>query len=156
MSEFVAINTQEEFDKAIAERIAREQKKYADYDELKKQSAELAELKGKGYEAKITGLETELENVRRSLAEKDKTSGELLTRAEKAEKSLLRRKVADAHKLPAGLADRIHGETKEEMNKDAEALSAFVTTGEAGAPLAGDNQTGTGGEWGDIIAKIKK
>lgn len=153
MSEFKPINTQEEFDNAIAERLAREKKKYADYDKFKADSEKLAELEGKDYNGQLASLQSELDKAKNQLAEKDTKTGELLARAEKAEKSLLRRTIAEAHKIPTGLADRIHGETEEEMKKDAQTLAGFIKKQEDPAPLAEGNDGGEG-KWGSIISSI--
>lgn len=56
--------TQAEVDAIVADRLARERKKYADYSDLKKASEELAELK--------KSQMTELEKLKADLAEKDK------------------------------------------------------------------------------------
>lgn len=153
MAEFKPINTQEEFNTAIAERLTREKAKYSDYDDLKAKAAKLAELESKKYDEQINGLQQELTAVKSDLSEKEKNNSELLARAEKAEKTILRQKVAAAHKLPAGIADRISGNTEEEMNKDAETLSGLFEKPDPGAPL-GDNTSGDGGKWGNVLSAI--
>lgn len=78
------------------------------------------------------------------LAEHDKTVSDLTERAVKAEKSLLRRKVAEECKLPSSLADRLTGETEDDLRKDAQTLAQYVQPTHA-APLASVKKSYTPG-----------
>lgn len=137
MSEFKTINTQEEFDAALRERLERERAKYVDYEDLKKQAGEADRLRSQlsTATAELDKLKTDSTAVASRLAERDKTVSDLTERAVKAEKSLLRRKVAEECKIPASLADRLTGETEEELRKDAQLLAQYVQPTHA-APLA--------------------
>ena len=94
----------------------------------------------------------ELEEARKKLKafeDRDKSETDKLTekaseaekRAERAEKALLRAQVAGEKKLPAELADRLQGDTKEELEADAERLAELVKP--AGAPTV-DTDAGKG------------
>ncbi|MGW0245060.1 hypothetical protein ACWDYH_00280 [Nocardia goodfellowii] len=104
---FQAITSQEDLDRIIQTRLAREQSKFADYDTLKEKAG------------KFDQAETE------KLSEIEKAS----QRAEAAEKLVaemqldkLRRDVADAKGIPASL---VTGTTQEEMEAAADALISW-------------------------------
>ncbi|WP_280395554.1 hypothetical protein [Nocardia brasiliensis] len=107
---FQAITTQEDLDRIIQTRLARQEAKYADYDTLKEKAA----LFDQAEADKLS----EIEKVNQ--------------RAEQAEKLLadlqldkLRRDVADAKGIPASL---VTGTTQEEMEAAADALISWRGT----------------------------
>ncbi|QIS16491.1 capsid assembly scaffolding protein Gp46 family protein [Nocardia arthritidis] len=107
VTSFQAITKQEDLDRIIQNRLAREQAKYADYDTLKEKAA----------------LHDQAEADK--LSEIDKAN----KRAEKAETELaelrlekLRRDVAEAKGLPAHL---VPGTTRDEMESAADALLSW-------------------------------
>lgn len=106
--EFTAITSQEDFDKAIQARIARERAKIpADYDELKAAAAELAKIR--------EASKTEAEKQAERLAEIERENAELKVAKARAE-------VAAAKGVPA---DLLSGGTQEELEASADALIAF-------------------------------
>lgn len=107
--EFTAITSQEDFDKAIQARIAREQAKFADYDEKAAAAAELAQLK--------EANKTEAEKTTERLAAAEKRASELETRAARAE-------VAAAKGIPVELLANASG-TQEQLEAFAESLIKF-------------------------------
>lgn len=125
MAEFTAINTQEEFDERIKDRLGREratltkqfEEKYADYDQIKKDkdalSSQIEELQKTAKEnaEKAEGLETQL-------AEANKKASDL-------ELENLRTNIALDKGLPMELRGRLHGTTKEELEKDADDLKGI-------------------------------
>lgn len=141
---FKAINTQEEFDQAIQDRLAREQKKYegfmspedvaklkADYeDKLKDQPdytgytspADLKTLK-ENYESQITTLTNE-----RNALQLGNT----------------RREIACKYGIPESFASRLKGTNKEEIETDAKSLAeVFKKQNTTVLPLSGqDTNTG--------------
>lgn len=107
-SEFEAITSQEDFDKAIQARIARERAKIpTDYEELKASAVKLAEIEAAN--------KTESEKVAERLAAAEKRASELEVKATRAE-------VAAAKGVPAVL---LSGGTQEELEASADALIAF-------------------------------
>lgn len=104
---FKAIDSQEEFDRRIAARIAREQAKYADYDNLKTAAAKLAELEAAN--------QTEAEKTQARLEAAEKRAAELEVQA-------LRAEVANEKGVPAKL---LAGATREELEAAADELIAF-------------------------------
>ena len=128
MSEFTPITTQEEFDKAIKGRLAQKdrelEEKFKDYLSPDK----VSELK-KDYENKLEESKRLVKEAQDKLKENESSVAELKARAEKAESSILKSKIAHKHKLPMELADRLVGETEEDLNKDAESLASIVGAG---------------------------
>ena len=128
MSEFTPITTQEEFDKAIKGRLAQKdrelEEKFKDYLSPDK----VSELK-KDYENKLEESKRLVKEAQDKLKENESSVAELKARAEKAESSIIKNKIAHQHKLPMELADRLVGETEEDLNKDAESLASIVGSG---------------------------
>jgi hypothetical protein len=127
---FKAIETQEDFDIAIGERLKREreqaEKKYAGFEEAKEKAAKYDKLAAQDFEGQIKKLTEDLAAEREKNADHDKTVDELNTRAEKAEADLLKTKVAHAAGLPYELAARLNGATEEELQADAKSLASYV------------------------------
>lgn len=134
MSEFVPITSQEDFDKAVEERLKAERetiknqyKGYLSPDTVKKQyegylSPEQVEEKYKGY---LTPEQA---------AEKDK-------KIKGYEIESLKARIARENNIPYELAGRLTGETEEDIKKDAEAL-AKIWREQNGAPLASTEPSG--------------
>ena len=141
MADFKPITTQEEFDAAIKDRLAREVAKYADYDALKAAQKELTELKGKKLDEQLAALQAEYDKAKTTLADHDKIVSDLTTRATTAEHKLKQREIAHAAGIPVELAERIQGSTDEEMAKDAELLAKFSKGGSGLPPF---NPEGSG------------
>lgn len=105
MAQFNPINTQEEWEAAIAP--------------LKEKAAKYDELAGKK-------LDKQVETLQQQLTAKEQTVTELTARAETAEGAVLRLKVAHANNLPYEMAERLKGVTEEEMTADAKELAKLV------------------------------
>lgn len=105
--------TQAEVDKIVADRVARERKKFADYDDLKKKAAKLRQIED--------GQKTEAQKLNDQLAAQSIELQEL--RVEK-----IRRAAASAAGLDPDLAEFItaadEGEATEQARKLAERLKA--------------------------------
>lgn len=133
MSEFKTIETQEELDRIIGERLSRQKEKFADYDDLKASVKKLEE--------KNADLLLAIDNNNKLLKERD----EVLTSKEAEFSELqkvvdgyqlnqLRTQVALEHGIPYELAERLQGADKESLQADAEKLSALMKPKTA-APL---------------------
>lgn len=136
--EFKAINTQEEFDAAIAPRISRAKKtaeeefnlKLSDKDkEIEGFKASLAEK-----EAKIGELSKSLEAAADKDKELDRLKGEL--RAHETNSAKMR--IAHEVGIPFELAGRLSGDDEDSMRKDAESLKKVM--GAFSAPPLGSNE----------------
>ena len=124
--EFTPIETQEQFDAMVKERVERAKKSAAkefetqmkDLESIKEQltskDSEIEALK-----AKITDFESEKKANEESYQGMQKELSELKLKA-------LKTNVAIEAGLPADLADRLTGEDEETLKADAEKLASFV------------------------------
>lgn len=133
MADFTPITTQEEFDKAIQERLSRKDReladKYKDYLSPNQQ-----EKLRKEYEEKLTKAAEDLKAIQDKQKEHDQTVSDLTKRAQTAENSLLKNQIAYEHKLPLELATRLVGDNKADLEKDAETLASLLKP-QGAAPL---------------------
>lgn len=123
--DFTPITTQEEFDKAIQKRLAQKEremtesfKEYMSPDDVKALKTEC--------DRKVKEAQDCVKVAEDKLKEKEHAVSEITKRAEAAELSLQKNKIAYEHKLPLELAGRLVGTTEDELNKDAESLAALV------------------------------
>ena len=123
---FTPINTQEEFDKAVADRITRERAQYADYDDLKKKAGQYDELISQGWEAKAKDFQADLTKAQQAKTEALQAQAKEKARADAAEQTLTRYKLAAKYKLPVELAERIKGDDEADMDKDAQGLMKLI------------------------------
>lgn len=135
MGDFKVIETQEEFDKAIQKRLAQKdrelEEQYKDY--LSPDKAR--ELKAE-YEKRLEEANKLLESANAKLKDHDKIVSDLTQRAQTAETSLLKSKVAIEKGIPIEFASRLMGSNEEELSKDAEGIAKlFGKTGTTAPPL---------------------
>ena len=140
MSDFTPIQTQEEFDKAIKARLAQKDRelaeKYKGY-----LSPDEAEAMKADFKKQIEEANKSVKEANEKLSTFDKTVSELTQRAEKAETTVLKTKIANEKNLPIELADRLIGNTEEELKADADSLSGIIKpTGKGAPPLYSGTQ----------------
>lgn len=127
---FKAIETQEEFDRIISERLSRQkesfEKQLADYDQLKTAKADL--------ESQVGTLQSTIEQSKAGKEDYTKQISDLTSKVAGYETANLRTRIALQNGLPYDLADRLVGEDEESIKADAERLSSFVTK-QHSAPL---------------------
>jgi chromosome segregation ATPase len=131
MSDFKVIETQEQLNEIIGERIkkakekaeAEAAEKYADYDELKAQVGTLT-----SQVEELTGQNTKLQE---SAAEAERN----LAESAKYKTDLEKTRIALQAGLKIEYADRLRGETEEEWKADAEALAKDFASSHVTAPL---------------------
>lgn len=125
------ITTQEEFDAAIKDRLARQETKirneYADYEELKKQSGTWTQEK-ESYEKVIAKSKEDLNTLNTKYQE---ATGKIAV----YETDALKTRVAIESKLPMELRSYLKGSTEDEIKASAEELGKFAKTTQA-PPLA--------------------
>ena len=126
-NEFKAIETQEDFDAAIKARLDRNTKTVT--DEVKK-----------SYEGYISPdeakkLTEQVEALTKQLTEKDTSIADLTAKNKAYETASVKARIAHEKGLPFELADRLSGETEEDIAADAESLAQFVSAGRNPAPL---------------------
>lgn len=126
MSDFKSIETQEELDKIIKARIARERERFSDYDELKKQLETLKEEN-----TKLTSIVDENSEVKKQVSE-------LQNQIKQFETEKLKTKIASEFGIPINIANRLSGEDEESIRTDAESLSSFF---KPQAPLPNPEQS---------------
>ena len=114
---FNPINTQEEFDAAIRERLQREREKYADYDSIKAENGTL-----KNQVSTLTGERDALDK---------KVKG--------YEASSVKMRIAQELNIPVAMAERLTGETEEDIRRDAETMANIFKTAQGAAPLYNPN-----------------
>lgn len=115
---FAAITSQEEFDKAIQARIARERAKFSDYDDLKAKAQKVDELEAANL--------TELEKAQKAAADAEAARAELEAQIRSRDVELLRQRVGAEVGLPVELVARLQGEDEESIRADAKALAAVI------------------------------
>ena len=120
---FKAIETQEEFDRIISERLSRQkesfEKQLVDYDQLKTAKADL--------ENQVGTLQSTIEQSKAGQEDYTKQISDLTSKVAGYETANLRTRIALQNGLPYDLADRLVGDDEESIKADAERLSSFVT-----------------------------
>lgn len=122
---FKAIESQDALDKIIQDRVAREKKKYSDFDKYKDAYDKLSAVEAQ----KETEAREKLSFEERLTAERadwEKQKSTLESELEGLRLSQLRAEVAAAKNVPAALIGRLQGATKDELEADADALLAAV------------------------------
>lgn len=127
MSEFKTIETQEELDNIVKERIRREREKFGDYDDLKKRVSELESENG--------ALKATVKETKQTIAKSDTQITELQGQVSNYETANLRTRIALQNGLPYDLADRLQGADEEALRADAERLAGFMRPATHQAPL---------------------
>ena len=131
MADFTVIETQEQFDAAIKDRLGREKAKFAEqldgYDETKaklsdaeKQIADLTDAMTAANE-KISGFESQIK-------ERDDKIADYATRAAKTQ-------IAHEFGLPFDAIEFLKGDNEDEIRKSAESMKSLVGATKV-APLA--------------------
>lgn len=148
MADFTPINTQEEFDAAIRERLKRDReaqaKKYEGWlspDDQKKRAGE--------YEKQIKALQDAAAESEKTIAEKDAE----IAKSAKYRSDLVKTRIALNAGLKIEYADRLMGENEDEWKKDAEALAKDFAAAHRTAPLGNPEGTPAGSQKGDRKAK---
>lgn len=136
---FTPINTQEEFDAAIKDRLAREAKKFEGYtspEDLKKLKDEHAE--------EVKKLNGKIDSANQQIAAKDKEISDRDVKIKGYETDSVKKRIAHEAGLPDDAADYLKGEDAEALKKSAESLKAII--GEKPAAPLRDTEQHAGGE----------
>nr|DAM89962.1 MAG TPA: protein of unknown function (DUF4355) [Caudoviricetes sp.] len=152
MSEFKIIETQEQLDEIIKNRIERVKAKYADYDSL---SAKVQDLETEKLKL------TELLDKQKEIEGNDKNKiAELEKNVQGWETKALKQKVAIKYNLPFDLADRLKGDSEESLTEDAERLASLMVGNQPTykQPLADVERpvkSGVSAAWQDVVNNLK-
>lgn len=144
---FTVIETQEQLEKVIGERIRqiteREERKaaekYADYDSLKAQVAALTDQ---------TAKQTETLNGNKATIE------ELTAKVHTYETASVKTAVALEMGLPYQMASRLTGDTEDAIRADAQSMLELIGTRKHSAPLGSPEPTGNSGAPGSLWATV--
>ena len=146
MSEFKIIETQEQFDAAIGERIKREKeslaKKYEGYldpEGIKKIKAD--------YDKTIADLSKSLEEANGKAAKHDKEVADLTAKIKGYESASVKTRIAHEVGIPFELANRLTGDDEDAIRKDAESVKSLLGHGRS-APLASTEPGGVSNKAG--------
>ena len=123
MAEFTVINTQEEFNERIKERLQREAEKYEKYtspEDLEKINAE--------HKKEIDKLNETITTHKKDIADKD-------AKIKGYETDSAKTRIARETGLSYEAIDYIQGSDEEAMKKSAEALKALIGSGKSAPPL---------------------
>ena len=154
MSEFKIIETQEEFDARISERLKRAAettaKKYEGWT-----SPEDLETVKSDYESKIKILEDSVASAEQKLKDKDIEIAE----SAKYKTDLEKTRIALQAGLKIEYADRLRGENAEEWKADAEALAKDFAPKPSTAPLGSNepeltNESQEKAAWKSMLADL--
>ncbi|MCR5451944.1 MAG: ATP-binding protein [Lachnospiraceae bacterium] len=144
VSDFKVIETQEELDKIIKKRLEQKDREVADtYKDYL--SPEAVQSMKDDYEKKIKNANKLVEDAKVKLQTFDETVSKLTKRAEDAEVSNLKTKVAIDNNVPIKLASRLVGTTEEELKADAQLLLEGLGTGSTGGTTPPLHLGGQGG-----------
>lgn len=106
--------SQEDINKMVQARVAREKEKYKDYDELKEKAAK--------YDEQAEASKTELQ---KATEKAEKLEAELKSLKKTEAVNAVRSKIAEELKVPASL---LHGDTEEECRAEATAILEFANS----------------------------
>ena len=139
MSEFTPITSQEEFDKAISDRLRREREKYEGWlspEQIKSDyvAMEAVNQLKSDYEKKITELNGTAEESAKKYADFDQQLADRDAKIKSFETASIKTRVAFEMGLPYGSADFLKGEDEESIKQSAAALKKLQTP--APAPVA--------------------
>lgn len=131
MSEFKTIETQEELDSIIKDRLDRNTKKIT--AEVTKQFEGYISPDDAAKSKKA--LEDEISKLTAQITEKDTKIADITAKNTAYETAAVKAKIAREYGIPAELADRISGTNEDEYKADAENLAKFVAAGKPTAPM---------------------
>jgi hypothetical protein len=135
--------SQAELDKIIKERLERESTKRKDAEEKIKEQAERDALaKNQEWEKLAKKREDELLKAQATIKQHELNE--------------LRNKAAAKYQLPLEIAERLRGETLEELEKDAESLKALIPDAKQQSKLNATNPGSGGKQVGETIEQKRK
>nr|DAG69105.1 MAG TPA: major capsid protein [Caudoviricetes sp.] len=132
MTDFKPIETQEEFDSMIAERLKRERetvaKKFGDYESLKEKAGK--------YDSAVSDYEEKIKKLNNDLEKSKKSVQELQDKNAKYETDSAKTRIAQEYGIPYEMAGRLTGTDEESIRRDAEAFAKSLSSArKSTAPL---------------------
>jgi len=146
--EFKPIETQEQLNAIIGERIKREREQAA---------GNRAELENKvaDYEKQISALTNQAQESAKKYAGYDKALTELQTKVKGYETASVKTRIAHELGLPYEMAERLRGESEADIRTDAEAFQKALGGVNHSAPLRNTEEPGGGGKDAAKKAELK-
>ena len=129
MADFKIIETQEQFDEMVHDRIERVKRSTAKEYESRIAELEKAANDAKGSADTIEQLKTKIKESEAGKAETEKAMAELAAAMDKEKMAGVKLRAAVAAGLPIEFADRLAGDDEEAIMKDAEAIKKMVGRG---------------------------
>ena len=152
MADFTPINTQEELNRIIGDRILKAKESAA--SEYKTQLAER--------DQKITDFETKVSDLNKQIETLSANAGkitELEAKVREYESNSVKMRIARETGLPIDLADRITGADETAMREDAEMLAKLMKGQQPVAPMythGGDGGDGKDQALKSLLSNIRK
>ncbi len=147
---FTPIETQEQFDAAIKDRLQRDRDAQAKKYEGWTSPEDLQKVKD-GFETRIKALEDAAAETAQQMAAKD----EEIAKGENYRTDLAKTRIAIKAGLKIDYVDRIKGETEEEWKQDAEQLAKDFAAAHITAPIGNPGVTNTDTHDPEALAKAK-
>ena len=145
MAEFQKIETQEQLDAVIGERIKREReslaKKYEGY-----LSPDDAKAKNEEYEKQIGDLNIALKDANEKITKHDKEIAERDSKIKGYETASVKARIAHESGLSYEAVDFLKGEDEDSIRKSADALKTLMGSSKPEPPLASGEQNITGAD----------
>lgn len=135
MSEFKVIETQEQLEEVLKDRLGREKKKHG--DEIAALQAQIADLQGKNEQ-----LTKDIENNAEKYANYDSEIEGLRSKVTGYETAAAKREIAKEFGLPDEMISRLKGDNADEWKQDAESLKGLFQV--QNLPPLADNTPGGG------------
>lgn len=143
------LNSQEDLDSLVKDRLAREAKKYEGFEDFKAKAGQYDDLVAKDYPGQLEKSQKSLDELKAQLekatvdakakADADAASiADLTSKLSAADLANTRTRVALSSGLPFEVADRLKGTTEEEIKADAEAMAPFFSR-QAVQPIGGND-----------------
>jgi len=131
MADFTPIETQEQFDAMVKDRIARAEKaaaeKYSDYETLKAQNADLT--------GQIASLTEQIRKQAETIDGHKAVVDDLTAKVRGYETASEKTRIALELGLPYQMADRLTGDNEEAIRKDAESMLKLIGINRQAPPL---------------------
>lgn len=159
MSEFTPIETQEQLNSIIGDRIRRAEEnaekrfseKYGDYEAVKTQNSELSQ--------QVAQLTEQLQKSTETINGNKAIVDDLTAKVQRYETASVKTKVALELGLPYQMAERLAGTDEDSIRKDAEAMVKLIGSNRPTAPLGSPEpsiQNSETAAWASMAAKLNQ
>ena len=142
MSEFKIIETQEQFDAMVKDRITRAERaaaeNYSDYDTIKGQNTDLTN--------QIAQLTEQIKKQTETINGNKTVVDDLTAKVQAYETASVKTKIALELGIPYQMAERLAGTDEESIRKDAEAMVKLIGAQKPVAPIGSNEPTITNKE----------